>query len=501
MALVPAAVVRPAMKDQVIDARISGKNAFLALDDESYATLEKFFRYHPPGYEYSPKYKFYKQIIDEGLDIEEFDQSEYWDGFIRMLKPHGWCPAQLFRALLPKLERKTSYKFRITDEDCKPVLFKALGDSSDRKYQNQCVDKMLVASSHGGGLVLSATGSGKTYTIACYFSFLDGNAVFIVDELGLMKQAQHELEQGLREEIGTIGNSKFEPKRITVATVQSLYKHSGRPEFRRWREGIDVVVVDELHKALNRRHFSVARSIPAGAVFGLTATLRLGKAHTRLQAYALCGPVVFEYSISKGTEQGYLTRGRVIQVEHRQEKAKRDSRFMHWASRLKGYQTDYSDLIVASESRNGLIHGLVTKQLAKGKYVVVLVERLAHLNALSKMFRDTPHRVIYGGVKGGERLEAVKQFERDDFRLIIANVVFAKGIDIKRVDAIVDAAAKRNPDDALQKFGRGVRLHKDKKMLLYFDVADVGNRFEKAAEERRQAFEKAGIEVRIRKVA
>lgn len=46
-----------------------------------------------------------------------------------------------------------------------------------------------------------------------------------------------------------------------------------------------MVVVDELHKALNRRHFSVVRSIPAGAVFGLTATLRLGKAHTRLQAY------------------------------------------------------------------------------------------------------------------------------------------------------------------------------------------------------------------------
>ena len=95
----------------------------------------------------------------------------------------------------------------------------------------------------------------------------------------------------------------------------------------------------------------------------------------------------------------------------------------------------------------------------------------------------------------------MKDFEHDEFRLILANVVFSKGIDIKRVDAIIDAAAKRNPDDALQKFGRGVRLHKDKKRLLYYDVADVGNRFEDAAKERRKAFERAGIEVKTRKAA
>jgi superfamily II DNA or RNA helicase len=482
------------MKIPIINVSIEGKSATLGLDEKTYQALEPLFRYHPPGYQYSPKFKLWKQIIDEGLDIEEFDPASYWDGWVRMLKETGWCPAQLFRASQSMVEKKVPCKFKIINEDCKPVLFKALGKESDRSYQNECVDKMLVASAHGGGLILAATGSGKTYTLAVYFSYLDGNAVFIVDELALMRQAQMEIEKGLNEPVGIIGNSRFEPRRITVATVQSLYKHSKRADFRKWRDGIDVAVVDELHKALNRRHFSVVRSIPAGAVFGLTATLRLGKRHTRMQAYALCGPVVFQYPIEQGTQEGFLTRGRVIQVEHRQrhESRKRD---------LRSYQLDYDWLIVQSESRNELIADIVHQLIAKGKYVVVLVERIHHLKTLSEMFRKIPHRVIFGKVKGEERLDAVRDFERDDFRLILANVVFNKGIDIKRLDAIVNGAAKRNPDDALQAYGRGVRLHKDKKMLLYYDVRDVGNRFEAAANERKRAFEKAGIEVRIRKVA
>ena len=106
---------------------------------------------------------------------------------------------------------------------------------------------------------------------------------------------------------------------------------------------------------------------------------------------------------------------------------------------------------------------------------------------------------MFGKVKGKDRLEAVKDFEQDEFRLLLANVVFTKGIDIKRLDTIVDAAAKRSPDDALQKYGRGVRKHKDKYNLRHYDIRDVGNRFEDCADERKQAFERAGIRVVIRK--
>lgn len=475
------------MKKQVIDVRISGKTAYLTLDDETFETLDKLLRFHPPGYKYTPEYRLWVACQNDP-DVEE---GAGWDGYRHFLTPTGRLPVQLFRSRRNKLEQEANIKFNVTDEDVKPIFFKALGKVSNRDYQNDCVLEMCRATEQGGGLILNATGTGKTYIGALYFSFLDGNAVFVVDEIGLMRQAQKELASGLGEEVGIIGDSIFEPKRITVATVQSLHKHSDKAHFRRWRRDVDVVFVDELHKALNRRHFAVVRSIPAGAVFGLTATLRLTQRHVRMQANALCGRVVFSYPLVQGVKEGFLTKGRVIQVEHQQYSEKQKS--------LIGYNLDYEDLIVESESRNRLIYQLVKKCLKKDRYVAVLVERVKHLKILSEMFHKIPHQVVFGKVKGVDRLDAVKDFEHDEFRLILANVVFTKGIDIKRLDAIVDGAAKRSPDDALQKFGRGVRKHKDKTLLLYYDIRDTGNRFEEAADERKKAFEKVGIEVRVRK--
>lgn len=803
------------MKVQVIDVRISGRTAYLTLDDETFLKLDKLTRFHPPGYKYTPEYRLWV-ACQEDPDVEE---GAGWDGYRHFLTPTGRLPLQLFRTRRVELERKAEIKFNITDEDVKPVFFKALGDSSDRKYQNDCVNKMLLASAHGGGLILNATGclvgstyidcprdlekyphgipikeligkkpwvysfdmeaqrvvlarassvsrtgkrkpvykvtfkikghrsrnggrkiefldhvigtadhpfllrkskrirstnsghsyegheyrqlldlqhgdrvmplfrtfeegyaslnlnngsqelehrfilgerfgrrspaeahghhnneqhldnsvsnlewkkpskhhadhatkrnlertfgwqargehpkgmlgkhqtdnqrkavtawadkewerksktekwrrkevlttfycklgwscsdisakfevsvskvihalkrnglyapnnhivekvefygyedvydmtvpehhnfvangvfvhnTGKTYIGALYFSFLEGNAVFIVDEKALMRQAQKELADGLGEEVGIIGDSTFAPKRITVATVQSLYKHHEKPHFRKWRRDIDVTFVDELHKALNHRHFAVVRSIPAGAVFGLTATLSAAKRHIRMQAHALCGGVVFAYPLVQGVKEGFLTKGRVIQVEHRQYSPKQKS--------LIGYNMDYEELIVDSDSRNRLIYQLVKKCLKEDRYVAVLVERVKHLKILSEMFHKIPHQVVFGKVKGTDRLQVVKNFERDEFRLILANVVFTKGIDIKRLDGIINGAAKKSPDDALQAYGRGVRLHKDKRLLLYYDIRDTGNRFEEAAEDRKKAFEKAGIEVRVRK--
>jgi len=64
------------------------------------------------------------------------------------------------------------------------------------------------------------------------------------------------------------------------------------------------------------------------------------------------------------------------------------------------------------------------------------------------------------------------------------------------VDAMIDAAAQQNENDCIQKFGRGVRKHKDKTKLLYYDISDRENRFEKASLKRIKTFKKTGIEVR-----
>src|SRR5262245_34854775 len=158
-----------------------------------------------------------------------------------------------------------------------------------------------------GGLVLSPTGSGKTFIVGMYFKHLVGRGVFIVDELTLLHQAKEELEKVLGERVGTVGESKYRPRRITVATIQTLQLHTGDPEFDEWKSKIRAMVIDEVHLHLNKRTKEVLNDIQPRVVFGLTATLELQKKHIRMAAHAMCGRVIFDYNLKEATEEKFLT--------------------------------------------------------------------------------------------------------------------------------------------------------------------------------------------------
>lgn len=168
---------------------------------------------------------------------------------------------------------------------------------------------------------------------------------------------------------------------------------------------------------------------------------------------------------------------------------------------MRKYLSEYEECIVGNEERNNLVAGLAQLAYQRGYYTIILVQRIAHLKMLSKKLLTVPHRIVYGEEGVSDRIVAKQKFERGDIRLIIANQVFKKGIDIRRVDVIIDAAGLKSPDDALQKFGRGIRLHNEKKGLLFFDIADIDpenqdNRFQKAAKRRKRAYTQAGIKVK-----
>lgn len=165
------------------------------------------------------------------------------------------------------------------------------------------------------------------------------------------------------------------------------------------------------------------------------------------------------------------------------------------------YQKNYEDRIVNNPERNAIVSRLARYCVKKkGKYVIILVQRIRHLQNLSRRLEDVPHRLVYGEKEVTDRQVSTRKFEKGKIKLIIANQVFKKGVDIKRVDVIIDCAAMRSQNDAIQKFGRGVRLHSDKRGLLYFDIADTDqnnsrNNFRKASRRRKSAYVATGIRV------
>lgn len=427
-----------------------------------WARLERPYPYEALNQEWSfsvPNYQFMKWKFPG------------WDGRKKFLKDN-YVPAGLFRATREEIEKRHGIKFKVFYQ--RETVETRSRMHSDRDYQNDCVTRMLGAIRRGGGLILNATGSGKTRIAALFASAVVGKICFIVDQLDLLDQAREELEDTLGEKIGYVGNSKFEPARITVATVQTLARHRKDIRFLPWTETLDIVIIDEIHVQMNRSNFSVVENIEPKAVFGLTATLQMRKKEVRIRAWALAGPVLFEYPVKQGMDEKVLSKGIVVRVlvpNHVETQAEAPERNMQ---RLRASYNDiYIQKVVKNPERNHVISRLIKYGIKHGKYGIILVERIKHLKRLSKRLESIPHEVIYGEREVKERHKARKKFEQGNLKLIIANRVFKKGINIKRVDVMVDGAAMKNPDDALQKFGRGLRLHKEKSGLIYFDIADI----------------------------
>lgn len=429
-----------------------------------------------------------------------------WDGKIKLLK-YNRVPAGLFWATYKQIEKKEHVRFKIKSRSVhlrktshRHWIVSEKDGGKDFRYQNECVDETIKKAYKGGGLILSATGSGKTRTAAMLASRLKCNILFIVDELVLMEQAREDISHHLKERIGKVGESKFHLERVTVATIQTLSIHKRDRRFLEWFSGVEVIIIDELHVMMAQRNFDVIHIAKPKLVLGLTATLALSRKEVRLKAYSLCGPIIYEFPLKAGVKAGVLSKGIAIELQ-----------YDNTVHELDAYDSKelYEKKIMLNAERNHIISRIVKRAYKRGKYIIVLVDRLKHLEEISERLHGIPRRIVAGSYKGIgipklDRMNAKYEFERGKIRVIIASKVFKKGISINRLDLIIDAAGRKSREDAVQKFGRGVRKHAEKKGLIYIDISDTDrydkkreekNPLAKAARRRKRALKAVGVNI------
>jgi superfamily II DNA or RNA helicase len=472
-----------------LHVELTNRYAIFRCSPERKKKIKKYFRFIKPGSEWSPSF-----------------QDGSWDGYTNMMQ-YGRVATGLFLAKLGKIEKR--YAVTIEDKREAPLfLDKPLKTENEnfegRKYQSECHAAMIKAS-NSGGIVLIATSGGKTYLTANYFASLVGSALFVVDELTLFLQSKNEFELVLGEEVGVVGGGKFSPQRVTVATIQTLHRQKENPEFQKWFRTLEVVIIDEIHVMINRRNIDVLSSIRPKAIFGLTATLELSKETVWWEATALCGPVVFEYSIQQGTEEGYITKGRVACVCYRDRLRKPVTGYFTSIKNKKVWipasspTAEYRFHICLNKERNDVIESLAREGVRRGLPTIILVQQRIHLKTLSKRLEDIKHHAICGdkSISGdsASRIKAMKDMDAGRVLLLIATNVFGKGVNIKKLEVIIDGTGLPNRNRAIQRYGRGVRQSEGKTLLRYIDISDRCNAFSHAAFARASAFAEIDAEI------
>ena len=499
----------------IVHVKLTNRAAYLeGLDAETYAALRSYWSFSPKGLWFMPRYKQTRAMLAQKevteKQIAELEGSPAgvrrlpalraaladlesklvtaWDGKISLLR-NSQISAGLFRASWREAGDKCGVSF-VADIERESLEFAdGLPDSDGRyAFHNECVRRMIASVPKGGGLILAATASGKTKIASQFFSKITGNGLFVVDQLDLLFQQREEIEMWLGEHVGIVGDSQFDVARITVATIQTLHKHRKRPEFRKWFATLDAMVVDELHEQLANRNFTLLESIQPTAVFGMTATLQMKHKEVRYKAWAFAGPVLFEFPIKEGMDTGVLERGEVLQILFPEEEV--------------GDEGELTSQVLVNDRKLLACRKITDYLLLNERYVLLLVDRLRHLDDVNNIMQHIPHRVACGAVDSKERKKAYAMFEKGEVRLLIANKVMKKGVNIKRLDAVIDMAEMNSKNDALQKLGRAARRHRDKDGFLYIDFGTQGKeRFAKRAASRRNAFRKAEIDVTVEKVA
>ncbi|KAG8981601.1 Suppressor of the cold-sensitive snRNP biogenesis mutant brr1-1 [Tulasnella sp. 427] len=123
---------------------------------------------------------------------------------------------------------------------------------------------------------------------------------------------------------------------------------------------------------------------------------------------------------------------------------------------LHGLQQHYIKLEETAKNRklNSLLDELEFNQ------VVIFVKSIARANELDKLLKECnfPSICIHSGLQQDERIRRYQNFKQFDSRILVATDIFGRGIDVERVNIVVNYDSPTDADSYLHRVGRAGRF-------------------------------------------
>ncbi|OOM78318.1 UvrABC system protein B [Clostridium puniceum] len=319
------------------------------------------------------------------------------------------------------------------------------------------------------GLVVAATGVGKTY-LAAFDSMKAERVLFVAHREEIIKQAARSFKNVRKsEDVGFFYNStKDNDKAMIFALVQTLGKEEYLKEEYFKRDYFDYIVIDEFHHAVSNNYRKIIDYFTPRFLLGLTATPE------RLDSkdvFSLCDyNIVYEIRLSDAINKGYLLPFRYYGIYDQ--------------------MVDYENI----EFKNGKYNDRELEEALmldkRGELILKHYEKYnsgralgfcsskKHAEYMAKYFCENGVTAVavYSGENGEyaeNRTEAVNKLTKGEIKVIFSVDMFNEGLDIPAIDMVMFLRPTQSPTVFLQQLGRGLRKHKDKKYLNVLDF--IGN--------------------------
>jgi superfamily II DNA or RNA helicase/HKD family nuclease/diadenosine tetraphosphate (Ap4A) HIT family hydrolase len=318
---------------------------------------------------------------------------------------------------------------------------------------------------NSAGLVVLATGLGKTYLAA-----LDSNypqyqrVLFVAHREEILTQAMDTF-RWLRPDarMGSYtGQDKLPDAEVLLASIQTLGRMHHLKSFD--RRAFDYIVVDEFHHAAAGTYRRLIDYFQPTFLLGLTATPERTDGGDLL---ALCQEnLVYRCDFIDGIRRGLLCPFHYFGVPDEVDYTNipwRSSRF------------DEEELTKALATQARAQNALDQYRANAGTRTLAFCCSQRHADFMAEFFRDAGLRVasVHSGASSDPRAGSLEKLRAGEIDVAFAVDMFNEGVDVPQVDTVMMLRPTESRLLWLQQFGRGLRKAATKTHLTVIDY--IGN--------------------------
>lgn len=318
-------------------------------------------------------------------------------------------------------------------------------------------------------LVISATGTGKTYlSVFDVQRFKPKRFLFVIHRENIARAAKKSYEKILGNNIkmGLLsGNSKDFKADYLFSTIQTLQKDGILDIFT--PDHFDYIVIDEVHRSGSISYKKILNYFKPKFLLGMSATPERTDGYDIYKAFDY--NIAYEIRLKRALQENMLSPFHYYGISELEV----DGLVLDDISDFnKLISNERIEKIIEKANFYGCDNGRV-----KG---LVFCSRIKEAQALSNEFNQRGYNTICldGTNSEKEREEAIQRLEKneqiDDYLDYIFTVdIFNEGVDIPSVNQIIMLRPTQSAIVFVQQLGRGLRKSEDKEYVVVIDF--IGN--------------------------
>jgi superfamily II DNA or RNA helicase len=321
-------------------------------------------------------------------------------------------------------ENKIEHDF--IDERKKKNNISLLFNAQLREHQQLAVDSI---EKKDLGIIVAPPGSGKTIIGFKIIADKKQPALIVTYRKQIAEQWIERIQTFLgipKIEIGKIGQGKTKiGKHITVAMIQSLSKELEKLEADKLINAFGTIIVDECHHVPAETYRNTISKLHTFYLYGLTAT-PFRKYNDGKLIFIHLGEIVAELKtqdIGKTKNAKIIIRNTELDVP--------------FNSKTDKFET-LSKVIVHDSTRNRLILEDVISELNSGKKVVIITERIEHIDSINQYLKKSYETITLTGEDSESyRNSKWKTLKEGNYQVLITTgQFFGEGTDLQNANCL-----------------------------------------------------------------